>query len=936
MIKTLFKELFDFSGAECERDIAKSYALPPSLARHFDWEGYDEEHSVFELNNGTSLACMHELYALATESQPQEYLKTLRQSFEGLFRDVFNQYFDHESPWVLQIYVSDDESLEELQESFLNHITPQAKGTLYTKAYSDILVSHLAFLTQKDGLFIDPMSGGAFKGRIRRIRTVMYRRLHSKSLLPKGKDALSEMLSIRSAFENQLSDIGLRFKRYTEKDFYLWMKPWFSPKGTDHNAYPVDKPIGFDFTQSVFDSCPVSDKEKGLWFFDGLPHQYLPLLGFSKNPEDGHLTAERKMSGSDDPGQAKYYAPMDVLPRGSVFVMTVVMQAQEYRIKQLDILEKRAKKSLDMEATLAGEEAGIAKHMIAHKNYIFPVSMGVYVKGDSVSDLSLKLDKTLSLLKKHGFYPLAPDKDIVKLDGYIRHLPMNYSFVHDRRYLKRSRLCSIKQIASVFPGYGRSRGSGNPGVLNFNRLMEPCCFDPFVDYMNNAHGLLFGTTGSGKSSKSQAILAGLMAVHRPRMVIVDAGASFRYLVQFWERLGLTVNRMEISMQAPQFSLNPFAATHKMLEQVSHIEAHQALLETCEKSWCEAFKNQHRFEAPHKDTDNRDYLMEFLTASIIMITGAEKKEIENLTRQDRFLILEALKIAAKEAVLQGHSAMIPGDLAVALHTMGKTCDNPAVREKLLRMENGLQIFINTPLNALYFNSRAEAMGDADVTWLELGLIKDDKEENIAPRALAFIAMMNNTMSRAEKYNATKENRRTLFFADEVHIVTSHPLTAASFVQCAKMSRKVGLWIWAATQNAADFPEHAKKAVSMFEYILLLWSSKAERQKIAGFMELTESQSAAVHSLRKVKGKYVESLLLSNGAVNLTRDVPPREILALAMTDPNENAERQRLMQEFHCDGVEASLLMAQHMKGEAYDLEKIQELLGESVGENHAR
>ena len=113
--------------------------------------------------------------------------------------------------------------------------------------------------------------------------------------------------------------------------------------------------------------------------------------------------------------------------------------------------------------------------------------------------------------------------------------------------------------------------------------------------------------------------------------------------------------------------------------------------------------------------------------------------------------------------------------------------------------------------------------------------------------------------------------------------------------------------------------------MMEYLICLWSKKQERSKIAEFNELTPEQSNMIHSLRKEKRQYVEGLMISNSASYLYRNVPPREVLALAMTDPDENTERESLMKKFNCDGVETSLLMAQQLKGEDFDLEKIRAL-----------
>ena len=82
----------------------------------------------------------------------------------------------------------------------------------------------------------------------------------------------------------------------------------------------------------------------------------------------------------------------------------------------------------------------------------------------------------------------------------------------------------------------------------------------------------------------------------------------------------------------------------------------------------------------------------------------------------------------------------------------------------------------------------------------------------------------------------------------------------------------------------------------------------------------------NSLRKVKQKYVEAVLLSNSGSYLLRNVPPREVLAMAMTDGDENAWRHDLQKEVNCDGLEASFLMAQKLRGENYDLNEVNKIL----------
>ena len=168
------------------------------------------------------------------------------------------------------------------------------------------------------------------------------------------------------------------------------------------------------------------------------------------------------MTASNNPESTQYYAPFDRLPEGAIFVMTIVIQNQDFRKKKLEKLKKRARKCTDQHAQKARVEAEVAEEMIAMGNALFPVGMGVYIRGNDLEDLLANEDKTLAVLANHRFKPLPEDKDTIKLDRYIRFVPMNYQYAFDKKHMLQSRLCSIRQIASVFPLYGRSRGSKHP------------------------------------------------------------------------------------------------------------------------------------------------------------------------------------------------------------------------------------------------------------------------------------------------------------------------------------------------------------------------------------------------------------------------------------------------------------------------------------------
>ncbi|EEC8884411.1 TPA: conjugative transfer ATPase, partial [Escherichia coli] len=109
--------------------------------------------------------------------------------------------------------------------------------------------------------------------------------------------------------------------------------------------------------------------------------------------------------------------------------------------------------------------------------------------------------------------------------------------------------------------------TGHPGFSFFNRGGDVLTFDPLnkLDRTQNAHLLLFGPTGAGKSATLCGSLSQIMAVHRPRLFIAEAGNSFGLLADYFESLGLSVNKISVK-PGTGVCLPPFADAHQLVEQ----------------------------------------------------------------------------------------------------------------------------------------------------------------------------------------------------------------------------------------------------------------------------------------------------------------------------------------------------------------------------------
>ena len=576
MLNNLFSALFEKFGRDPQKshDAKASYQQPPSLSEKLPWMEYNDTTGCFCLDDGKSVAAIFELSDVPAEARTETYLRQLQLGLQSVFQDVFPLYFDEEAPWIVQFYLQDELSLNGFYEKFCNYVKPSAQNTQFSEHYSTLLKAHTASLTKPQGIFVDTkVSGMVFRGKIRKIRAVIYRRLTSSSKLYRHQTPAQDLNKIAQVFTAKLEACGVKVKRYQGKEFYEWMVRWFNPvpsKGDGHPdtllhrcPYPekADMHWGYDFSERLFFSVPESDEEKCIWYFDGKPHKYLSILGLNTLPQTGHLSLERKWGNY-------FFGLFDKFPEGSVFTLTVVMQNQEKVKNHIFRIENSTKRATSTEATMAREDCAIAKRAIESGNYFFPTSMGVYIRGDNADDLYDKETSVSTLLSSNGFIHLSCDHELVPLTSYLCYLPMCYSFYYDKARLLRSRYLSGKQLSQLLPLYGRERGTGNPAITLFNRCGEPLTFDPFstMDKDFNSHLLLLGTTGSGKSALCVYLMMQLMAVYRPRLVIIDAGNSFGLLGDYFKTLGLTVNRIEISFKNP-VSLNPFAESAKMLAQL---------------------------------------------------------------------------------------------------------------------------------------------------------------------------------------------------------------------------------------------------------------------------------------------------------------------------------------------------------------------------------
>lgn len=801
-------------------------------------------------------------------------MQSLRDTIEVSLTNAIPERND--SPWILQIYVQDEFSIDSYLDSIEDYPKSSIRASAYTQTYNKIFREHFGDLASAS-VARHSSTDSSPPVKIRRVRAVLFNR--SQKTTNRVFDQLyTELTQVIAQFQASLHNAGLQSQLCDRNHVFAWLVQWFNPKpdlcsGDSRRLAALlteedDAPhlLGWELSEQINLSRPRSDESSGTWWFDELPHEIVSVQQLRRVPFIGHFTTERNVGDQQ-------FALFDRFPEGSVLCITICVEPQEGLLDRIARI-KRASVGDSAEAQITKEQAIRTEHCVAQGNKLFSVFMAIYLRGNDLPDLYAKQRELHATLLAHGVQPITHKSDRAKLDAYIRCLPMNYDR-HLDKTTRRSRLMFSKHVTNLLPVFGRARGTGRPGFTFFNRGMEPLDFDPLnaEDRKKNGHMLILGPTGAGKSALLVYLLQQMMAKHRPRLFIIEAGGSFELLGKHFAENGLSVNRLNLQSDT-DVSIPPF-------RQASRLD-----------------------ERGHQESA-RDILGEMEIISRVMISGGDSREAERMSRSDQLAVREAIVRAGVEA---NQSDVLTEDIVFQLR---KTALNPALtpnrRDRIDEIANSMALYCSGVAGRL-FNRAGNPWPNVDVTIFEMGLLAREGYED--QLTIAYLSLMGHINDLVERHQ--NDTRATLVVTDEGHIITTHPLLASYVVKITKMWRKWGAWFWIATQNLADFPEASQRMLNMIEWWLCLVLPKEEIEQVSRFRDLSTTQKQLLLNTRKEPGKYVEGVVLSDSLETMFRNVPPAISLALAMTEKHEKAQRRQIMNERGCSEYEAALHVARHL------------------------
>ncbi len=941
-----------------QADVAALYDTRESITDWLPVLDYEPEYKTFLLEDGISAAAMFEVIALPTEGRSEKYLANAEENIRNALTYGIPE---KDRPYILQTIVEDELSIEEYGEDFeayISDVNPKALQEPFTQDFVERFKKHVEMVGQPNGLFDDnEVTGARWGGKVRRIRVWLYRRVESLDDEIIGGSPQEELNADVEKFVTQAKESGVLIKRCGGKDYYYYMLEWFNPKYTrkqlrEMAPYPGDGelPFGADLSTILMLSEPQSVAAGGYWKFDHLYHKTIVINGLRRKPIPGQFTAERKIADN-------LYAVYDRFPSGTKMCFTTEIRPQELVQNFLTVI-KGGSKGDSAEAEEAADDAQRALKKMSDGDKLFPTIITLFLKASSEHELQQKHNACVALLTANGLHPIDARYDTLPHHTYIKQLPMNYEPAKEKDD-RRQRLMFASDLAKLYPFYGRSKGTGNMGFPFFNRGGEPLTFDPMnkKDRKKNAFGVVLGPPGSGKSALMVYFLLVMTAIYKPRLFIIEKGNSFYLFAEHCKRFGLSVNQISLHPKN-NVVLPPFADAFLMLDKEE--ERKKVLFagyggeSSTPKNTLESFREEittlyqegeqlqthvlldlpieeeeaePEEEGEEEAEDERDYLGEMELAARVMITGGQEKEEQNMSRADWLIIRNAIVTASekKRAILRGKEAANDPTICqedrqiITSHVVDELriiSQNQALmqkrRERAEEMADSMALY-TTGVPGFFFNRPGKSLPEADITILEVGLLAQEGYED--QLTLAFMSLMNQINAIVERDQYL--DRITIVLVDEAHLILTNPMLAPYVVKIVKMWRKLGCWLWLATQNLADFKDASKKMLTMFEWWIAMTCPKEEIEHIARFKDLSEEQKEMLLQTYKEPGKYTEGVVMSQAITALLRNVPPSLALALAQTEKDEKTVRRKIMREQKCSEIEAAYMVEKQI--DAYRL-----------------
>ena len=119
------------------RQVKRLYKRPPSFTDLLPWMEYNPASRTFLLEDGLSVGALFEITPAGTEARTPAFMTQLRDAIQTALTDAIPE--EDDSPWILQVYVQDEPSLQAFQKGIAKYAQASARDTPYPQHFQQTL-----------------------------------------------------------------------------------------------------------------------------------------------------------------------------------------------------------------------------------------------------------------------------------------------------------------------------------------------------------------------------------------------------------------------------------------------------------------------------------------------------------------------------------------------------------------------------------------------------------------------------------------------------------------------------------------------------------------------------------------------------------------------------------------------------------------------------
>jgi hypothetical protein len=545
--------------------------------------------------------------------------------------------------------------------------------------------------------------------------------------------------------------------------------------------------------------------------------------------------------------------------------------------------------------------------------------MGFYVTALTQERLEDKSRKIMAhATQRLGLGVIDPKNNLFPIESYLRNLPLSPDPMLDKRR-RRGRQSWLHHSVSMLPMIGRKRGNEAQAdkrcMTAFNRGGEVINIDP-LNRESNAHMVLLGPTGTGKSATLNKLIVELLIFHNARLVIAEAGMSFDPLMDFLEAQDADVQRVNINSGKQGKPIAPFANARKAREKLIQDKAKTGMseediiteivsqLEDIDGD-CEQRISDRVAEAVSENTDTqeleKDYLGECVMIGKIMVTGGDAKEEEAWRLRDRSHLAAAILAAVGIADSKNEDLVRPEHLEEALRVRAENQAlriDDGMRARISEMADNISNYTSPgDVRSDVLNRKAEPFKKCDCLHVELGIAQRGGYEDVL--ALAYLGLLNNINDIAERKELEGDDRPIYVVTDEAHLILKHKMISPVAIKIVRMWRKYGAWFLPATQDTTSFTDGAEAILVIGEMFLCLSPPEDEIETLTKLLSLSVEQQAMIRTAKMAKKKYTEGVYFNRQrkTATLFRLLQPSFCLSIAGSEDAEKRSRRDTMNKY---------------------------------------